>query len=343
MLRSHPHARHAESIFASLLSGGLALSYAWLVSGTRYVTTGLQFVAPLAIILIVHLAWLAAVWGLARGFSVTVLARTLATAIGIVGFTAFSAVYAPMPAAAAQSDAGQQILVVLSCLFVLALVIGVIALIIYAFIWFAKACYAALKGPPDPPAKTDSRLFDAGAIMLSLLVIGTASLEGVATALTFQIEDRASSTVIVAASPSRVWQEVGKATSPAFPLPFMLITIPHPVAVLVDEGAAIGARRIVRFKGREGEGDLSFRVVRRTFQEAVFEVYADTTPVAKWVRHRAFTFQVEAAGTGSRLTVIDDYDRLLSPAWFFRPYVRVAAFLAMDVLARDTKARAELR
>ena len=88
MLRSHPHARHAESIFASLLSGGLALSYAWLVSGTRYVTTGLQFVAPLAIILIVHLAWLAAVWGLARGFSVTVLARTLATAIGIVGFRA---------------------------------------------------------------------------------------------------------------------------------------------------------------------------------------------------------------------------------------------------------------
>ena len=85
MSRSHPHARHAESIVASLLAGGFALSYAWIVSGTRYVTTGLQFVAPLAIILFVHLALLAARWGLARGFSATVLSRTLATAIGIVG------------------------------------------------------------------------------------------------------------------------------------------------------------------------------------------------------------------------------------------------------------------
>src|ERR1700722_12054384 len=35
----------------------LALYYAWLVSNTRFVTTGLEFVAPLAIVLATHLAW----------------------------------------------------------------------------------------------------------------------------------------------------------------------------------------------------------------------------------------------------------------------------------------------
>jgi hypothetical protein len=39
--------------------------------------------------------------------------------------------------------------------------------------------------------------------------------------------------------------------------------------------------------------------------------------------------------------VASDYDRLLSPAWFFRPYIRVPAYLAVDVLARDAKERAE--
>jgi hypothetical protein len=140
--------------------------------------------------------------------------------------------------------------------------------------------------------------------------------------------------MVVAASPARVWQEVGRATSASFPLPTMLRTIPQPVAVPVGEGASLGARRIVRFKGREGEGDLVLRVVRRTERDAVFEAVSDTSPIAMCVRHRSLTFRVEPAGAESRLTVASDYDRLLSPVWFFRPYIRVAAYLAVDVLAR---------
>ena len=161
--------------------------------------------------------------------------------------------------------------------------------------------------------------------------------------VTFATRDGASVTMVVAASPARVWQEVGKATSPSFPLPTMLRTIPQPVAVLVDEGASLGARRIVHFKGREGEGDLVLKVVRRTDTEAVFEAVSDASPIAMWVRQRSLTFRVEPAGAESRLTVASDYDRLLSPAWFFRPYIRVASYLAVDVLARDTKERAETR
>ena len=173
------------------------------------------------------------------------------------------------------------------------------------------------------------------------LAIGLCSLEGISGALSFSVQDRASSTLSVAAPPTRVWQEIGKATLPSFPLPILLKSIPQPVAVPIDEGASLGARRVVRFRGREGEGDLVLKVVRRTSEEVVFAAVSNTAPIAKWVNQRAITFRVEAAGIGSQLTVSSDYDRLLSPAWFFRPYVRLASYLAVDVLARDTKARAE--
>jgi len=207
--------------------------------------------------------------------------------------------------------------------------------IVYGIGWGLKSIYDMIKGPPKGPGET--RLFDASVVSIALLAIGSASLEGLGPALTFATRDDASVTMVVAASPARVWQEVGKATSPSFPLPRMLRTIPQPVAVLVDEGASLGARRIIHFKGREGEGDLVLKVVRRTDTEAV----SDASPIAMWVRQRSLTFRVEPAGAESRLTVASDYDRLLSPAWFFRPYIRVAAYLAVDVLARDTKERAE--
>jgi hypothetical protein len=59
------------------------------------------------------------------------------------------------------------------------------------------------------------------------------------------------------------------------------------------------------------------------------------------VRQKELTFRVEPVGPGSRLTVSLDYERRLSPAWFFGPYIRLAAFMAVDVLARDTAQRAQ--
>jgi hypothetical protein len=335
------HAR-TELMGAAALAGSLALSYAWIVSGTRYVTTGVQFVAPLAIIVLVHVAWLGARRELPVGFARVVFARTLATAIGIIVFTALIAIYAPMPATAANGS-GSEVLVVLACLVVLALVVGTAALIIYCLALLARGSYNAIQRALDRTNKPDSRLFDTSLVLLSLVAIVAASLEGAANGFSFAARDVVSSSVIVAAPPIRVWQEVGTATSPDYPIPLMLKSIPQPVAVIVDEGAAVGARRIVRFKGRQGEGDLSLRVVRRTDEEAVFQAISDTSPIANWVHHHSLSFRVETSGAGTRLTVTSDYDRMLSPAWFFRPYVKMAAFLAVDVLARDTKARSELK
>lgn len=330
-----------RSLLPHVLAGGLVVTYAWLISGTPFVTTAVQFVSPLALILIVHLAWLAATRSLNAGFSHVAFRRSLQTAANIAVLTVLLAAVLPMPAEASAdfADAAGAVLGFILCFAMIAFVVAAAA----AILWYL-ACAASwlwsliFKRPPGP----GSRLYDAGAVAMAFLAIGTASLEGVPGAFSLSPEDHASMTYTVAAPPARVWQMVGKATSPHFPLPVMLHSIPRPVAVMVDEGAELGARRIVRFTGREGEGDLTLKVVRRTDEEAVFEAVSDESPIANWVHHKALTFRVEPAGSGSKLTVALDYDRLLAPAWFFGPYIRTAATLAVDVLARDTKQRAEV-
>ena len=331
-----------RSLLPHVLAGGVVVTYAWFISGTPLVTTAVQFVSPLALISMVHLAWLAATRNLDVGFSHVVLRRSLHTAAGIAALTVLLAVILPMPAEASAdfANAAGAVLGFILCFAMIAFVVAAAA----AILWYSARAASWLwrrifERPPGP----DTRIYDVGTLAVAFLAIGMASLEGVPGTFSPGREDQASATYTVAAPAARVWQIVGKATSPEFPLPAMLHAIPRPVAVLVDEGTMLGARRIVRFTGREGEGNLTLKVVRRTDTEAVFEAVSDESPIANWVRHKALTFRVEPAGPGAKLTVALDYDRLLAPAWFFGPYVRVAATLAVDVLARDTKLRAERR
>jgi hypothetical protein len=70
-------------------------------------------------------------------------------------------------------------------------------------------------------------------------------------------------------------------------------------------------------------------------------VVSDTSPYANWVSYQSLTYRTR---TEQGLTILDvtlEYDRLLAPAWFFAPAIKGAAYLAMDVLARDVKSRAE--
>ena len=188
-------ARHHRAI-PHLIAGALALLYAWNLSGTRFVTTGLQFVAPVAVILLAHLAWFAAKHQLAPGFAHTAFARTAITAIGISAFSFLLDIIAPMPAGAANGI--ETIAMAVACFLVLALVVGVIALVIYAISKGIRAAYRAIRGPKDPGG---GKLYDFGAMALALGVIGTASLEGVIPALTLSAKGRATSTVIESTVP----------------------------------------------------------------------------------------------------------------------------------------------
>ncbi len=85
---------------AHVLAGLAGLAFAYVVSESPYVTTGLQFVAPLALIFMVHIAWIGLTRSFVRGYSALAITRTLVTALGLMVASLLAAVTAPMPPSA---------------------------------------------------------------------------------------------------------------------------------------------------------------------------------------------------------------------------------------------------
>ncbi len=319
-----------------LLAGALALLYAWGVAQTQLLTTGLQFVAPLLIIIAVHLAWLAWVRELVAGFSLRLYQRSVLTAGLIAGVLFVSTVFAPKPAHADTGEIVGMLLMVVFCAAMIAAVVGAVAIGLYLIgrIFFWLIGFVTGRGPKN-------RMYDVASLSVAVGLLGVASLEGLPGGFAFSTQNQVRAAHVIQATPDHVWQTLQTATSPDFPLPSILSVFPRPVEVSTDEGVDLGAMRIVRFEGREGEGFLTLQVTERTPTMAAFTVLSDTSPFADWIGHRALTYHVVPEAGGVRLTVSLDYDRKLAPAWFFDPVMEAATVMAVDVLARDVKARAE--
>lgn len=317
-----------------VIAAGLALFYAWGLSQTSLRTTGLQFVSPLIVIILVHLGWTGLRHGLPAGFAAPLLGRACLTALGIMVALVLGGVFAPSPAHADVGDVFGTILIVVICAAMVAIVIGLAALALYVVIKFVAWLFGRGKSGPQ------SRLFDFGSIGACCAVLVVASVEGMPGGFAFSKTQAAGSTYVIDRPPDVVWAVMQTATSPDFPLPGLLATLPRPVAVTTDEGVGLGANRVVRFEGREGVGRLHLQVTERTPTMARFDVVSDTTPYAGWIGYDRLTYQVEPAGASTRLSVTLDFERKLAPAWFFGPVMRRASYLAADVLARDVVMRA---
>ncbi|MEM8592814.1 MAG: SRPBCC family protein [Pseudomonadota bacterium] len=187
----------------------------------------------------------------------------------------------------------------------------------------------------------DGPMRDGGTMVVVIALLGGLSLEGVPRSFSFESEIVSTSSHYVDASPDAVWQAMGTATSPEFPLPNILMGFPQPVAVSVDEGVEMGSNRVVRMEGREGAGDLHLRVVERTEEAVTFERLSHSSPIAQWVDIHQLSYSVVPEGTGTRLDVSLTFDRLLAPTWAFGPLMKGAGILSMGVLALDTAERAE--
>ncbi|MEM8838400.1 MAG: SRPBCC family protein [Pseudomonadota bacterium] len=334
-----------ERIVPHFVGGCFALAYAWHISQTQYVKTGLQFIAPLFIIMVVHLAWLLIRRENKAGFSILVYLRCAKTCAGIVLFVGVASLLAPMPAESNVGVFGQigdalsGIFAVIVCLFILAIVVSLPALAVYAVFKVLVLVWALLR--PGQSDGKDTRLWDAGSLVAGAVLICASSLEGVPNAYTFATNGKATATHYVSVSPEKVWAAMQTATAPSFPLPEILHIFPQPVDVVIDEGTGLHAKRVVKIKGRPGEGLLSMQVVESTDRRAVFKVLSDTSPTGRWIAHRYLIYDLSPEAGGTRLSVTLEYDRKLAPSWFFDPAMKVAGYLAMDVLARDTKIRAE--
>lgn len=325
------------STLSHVVAASSALSYAWLVSRTTYVVTATQFVTPLLILLLIHTGYLAFTNGLRVGFAQQVFGRSASTALGMVAIFLIGSLVAPSPAEAS-NDAIETFLMVIFCLVVLLFVVAIAALIIVALSRLVSELWRMVRKVDDGP---ETRLFDFASLGIAVAILAASSLEGMPEYYSFDGENEVTATQFINADHHRVWAAMERATSPEFPLPNILDAFPQPVSVSVDQGTELGANRQVRFQGREGTGLLSLNVVSRTENKVVFAVVEDTSPYANWISFQSLSYRTTSEEGRTRLEVSLGFERRLAPSWFFTPIMNEAARLAMDVLARDVKARAE--
>jgi len=307
----------------------------WLVSLTTLRQTAMQFIGPVLIVLVIHSFFAISKYGLQENVSGLIFNEMLKTLTQLL--ILFLLLVALVPEEAVGTSIDEfigGIGIALFCLVVIGIVGGIAGAIIY-FI------YKGVKKISSKSKDDSNNLNELVSLGLPFCLLFAASLEGVSGAYKFATAKQSSASVHIAAGADKVWRTLETATSPDFPLPGMLWMIPRPVEVQVDEGTTLGANRVVKFAGREGEGLLRLRVVARDDLQATFKVLSDDSPVANWVAHKQLTYRVTPTATGSVLTVSLGYERLLSPAWFFNTISHAAAYLATSTLAKDVKQRSE--
>ncbi|MGI8808283.1 MAG: hypothetical protein ACR2KK_10645 [Acidimicrobiales bacterium] len=162
------------------------------------------------------------------------------------------------------------------------------------------------------------------------------SLEGVFDATTFPEANRVAATSTVRASPAEV--EAALASVPVFDeaLPAFLhqARFPRPVGA-EGSGLDVGATRRIMFSSPMGLAPLDLRVVERGPNMVAFTVDADRTPISGWMALRRATVTWWPDDTsGTRVRWEMEFDRALSPAFYFAPLERYATRLAAGYLIR---------
>lgn len=176
-----------------------------------------------------------------------------------------------------------------------------------------------------------SRMFALVAVPVALL-----SLEGTFDATTLPVVNRVAASAVVAAPPAEV--EAALAATPVFdaPLPGLLRWAQFPRPLLAEgSGLDVGHTRYVLLSGPKGPAPLYLRVAEHVPGRVVFDIDATATPVAGWMTlRRAVVTWSPAAPSTTEVRWELDFDRGLSPAFYFGPLERYAARLAAGYLIR---------
>ena len=274
---------------AHALAVSLSMSYAWGISQTVYVQTSIQFISPLLVVLLVHLLWVLMTTHREPGYARTVVYRAFLSSVVLALLVPAIMSVAPMPSTASSgAGAFNGVWVVLFCLAVLAIVLFIIAFIVYLGARLLElVAKAIMKQLGDR-----NNLNDLSILATLFVFVALASLEGISGFYRFAGTGQATASVAIDAPPEKVWTAMQTATAAEFPLPGILQAFPQPVAVRVDEGTGLGAKRVVVFAGREGRGELHLEVVEREGLRSVFETVSDSTPIANWIAINSITYEV---------------------------------------------------
>ena len=212
--------------FAHLAAMAAALFFAWHVSQSALAKTAVQFIAPLMIIMAIHLLWLAFARRMTQGYAQTIYGRSAVTGLLMMLLLLGGSILAPAPAQAQAGDAVQSLLIVVFCVFFIAVIVGVAGLVVWALFRIIFWLFDKKKDPDDP----DERLNDGASLIAAMGLLAVASAEGVSDRISFEARGQATASFVIDGPATDVWAAMQTATSPEFPLPAILSSFPQPVA-----------------------------------------------------------------------------------------------------------------
>jgi len=164
-----------------------------------------------------------------------------------------------------------------------------------------------------------------GAVFLS-------SLEGVSEALSFDRAETVKVTRFVPLDLITARQALAEGpdfTSRRLPV-FLALGFPTPQAIS-GFGLNQDAEWEVSFNGKSERFDpLRVRVVESREKRIRFRIIQDETEIGQWMRWREVTWDFEEKTNGTEVVMTVSYERLLDPAWYFKPLERFGVTQAAD-------------
>jgi hypothetical protein len=171
-------------------------------------------------------------------------------------------------------------------------------------------------------------------VLVPVVVLG---LEGTTAATTLPVGNTVAATSVVLAAPAEVEAALGSTPTFDEPLPAFLrrAQFPHPVGA-AGSGLDVGDVRYVLLSGPKGPTPLYLRVLEHAPGRVVFDIDAEAAPIAGWLslRRAVVTWSPETTSTTTVRWELE-FDRLLSPAFYFAPLERYAVRLAAGYLIRS--------
>ncbi len=170
-------------------------------------------------------------------------------------------------------------------------------------------------------------------------ILAVCCLEGTTSWLSFDREEK----VVVSRSLQMSAREahVRLANGPEFdfeelPL-FLKCGFPLPQSIQGD-GIKVGDEWRIHFAGGEGKpGDLILKVVDCSDKHVSYQCVHDYSHVAHWLDWKTITWKFVGGATDScDVEITLEYDRLLDPAWYFKPIERYGVAQAGEYLMSQT-------
>jgi len=164
------------------------------------------------------------------------------------------------------------------------------------------------------------------------------SLEGITGWLSFPRDEVIVVERWTSQAPDEAWSRL--AEGPDFDLsqlpPFLKLGFPMPQEI-EGTGLEVGNTWRIHFAGGEGKpGDLVAEVAESGDGYARVVRRSDTSHIAHWLDWREAEWQLTPESGGTRVTLTMRYERLLDPAWYFKPIERYGVRKAGEYFLQET-------